>query len=71
MNVVREFMWTPPTFCQKAIVNAVLHPGEVGVALGRDAVFPAFVVAQALAVPALQVDRYVRYMTKTCGPILG
>ena len=37
----------------------VLHPGEVGVAFGRYAVFPTLVVGQAFAAPVGNVERGV------------
>lgn len=40
----------------REVVDDVLHPGEVGVAGGRHAVFPAFVVAQVLAAPVGDVE---------------
>ena len=37
----------PAMPCGREVVDEVLHPGEVGVALGRDAVLPAHVVVLA------------------------
>ncbi len=37
----------------------MLHPGEVSVAGGRDAVFPALVIAQALTAPVAHIERRV------------
>ena len=37
----------------------VLHPGEVGVALGRDAVLPALVVGEPIAAPVGDVERRI------------
>ena len=41
------------------MVDHVLHPGEVGVALRRRAVAPAHVVGQPLAAPVRDVERRV------------
>ena len=43
----------------REMINDVLHPGEVGVADGRLAELPAFVVAQAVAAPVGDVERRV------------
>ena len=40
----------------REVVDEVLHPGEVGVARGRDAVLPAHVVLQQLAAPVGVVE---------------
>ena len=37
----------------------MLHPGEVGVALGRDAVLPALVVGEPFAAPVGDVERWI------------
>ena len=37
-------------------MNHVLHPGEVGVALGRDTVLPSFIVREPLAAPVGDVE---------------
>src|SRR5690606_20690806 len=41
------------------VVDHVLHPGEVGVALGWGAVLPAHVIGQGLTPPVLHVERRV------------
>ena len=41
-------------------MDDVLHPGEVGVTRGRDAVGPALVFAQQVAAPVADVERGVR-----------
>ena len=43
----------------REVVDDVLDPGEVGVAGGRHAVFPALVVAQPLSAPIAHVERRV------------
>jgi len=45
--------------CGGKVVDNVLNPGEVRVAGRRDTVFPAFVVAQALAAPVGNVERRI------------
>ena len=37
----------------------MLHPSEVGVALGRHAVLPALVVLQAISAPVRDVERWI------------
>src|SRR5665647_1668083 len=44
---------------RRQVVNDVLHPGEVGVPRGRDAVLPALVVPQPFAAPVRHVERRV------------
>src|SRR5690606_38772695 len=43
----------------RQVVDHVLHPGKVGVALGRSTVLPAYVVGQGLAPPVLHVEGWV------------
>ena len=40
-------------------MDHVLHPGEVGVALGRRAVLPALVLGEPLAAPVGDVERRI------------
>ena len=40
-------------------MDNVLHPGEVSVALGRDAVYPALVLGESLAAPVGDVKRRI------------
>ena len=39
------------------MVDHVLHPREIGVALGRDAVSPALVLGQPFAAPVRDIKR--------------
>jgi hypothetical protein len=55
--------------CGREVVDEVLDIGEVGVAGGRDAVFPAFVVAEAFAAPVGDVEG--RIGEDEVGPEIG
>ena len=41
------------------MVDDVLHPSEVGVAFGRDAIFPTLVIRKSLSAPVRDVERRV------------
>ena len=43
----------------REMMNHVLYPGKVGVALGRNAVFPALVVDKPLAAPGGHIERRI------------
>ena len=44
---------------RRQMVDHVLHPGEVGVTLGRDAVLPALVVGKTIAAPVGDIERRI------------
>jgi hypothetical protein len=50
---------TNPAIPVGAMINDVLHPGEVGVTDGRLAELPALVVAQAVATPVGDIERRI------------
>ena len=46
----------PAAPLRRQVMDDVLHPGEVGVAFGRDAVLPTSIFAQAFAAPIGDVE---------------